>query len=198
MQESVSANNGHFALAWIWYYQRIYLSLITICSKSHKIYTLLYCCFLLLCAFLVHYDDVIMGAMASQLTSLTIVYSTVYSGADQSKHQSSASLAFVWRIHRGPVNSPHKCPVTWKMFLFDDVIMACEIIMKNVSKLTSTTPLQIHRSTGQGLFFWWTVPFIGTGIKRFMIKKKSNTVHMKRRSRYRTRTIDTFGVGYKG
>ena len=41
-----------------------------------------------------HYDDVIMGAMASQITSLTIVYSTVYSGADQSKHQSSASLAF--------------------------------------------------------------------------------------------------------
>ena len=51
-----------------------------------------------------HYDDVIMGMMASQITSLTIVYSTVYSGADQSKHQSSASLAFVWGIHRGPVN----------------------------------------------------------------------------------------------
>ena len=51
------------------------------------------------------------------------VYSTVYSGADQSKHQSSASLAFVWGIHRGPVNSPHKWPVTRKMFPFDDVIM---------------------------------------------------------------------------
>ena len=47
-----------------------------------------------------HYDDVIMGAMASQITSLTIVYSTVYSSTDQSKHQSSASLAFVWGIHR--------------------------------------------------------------------------------------------------
>ena len=54
---------------------------------------------------------------------LTIVYSTIYSGADQSKHQSSASLAFVWGIHRGPVNSPHKWPVTRKMFPFDDVIM---------------------------------------------------------------------------
>ena len=64
-----------------------------------------------------------MGAIASQITSLTIVYSTVYSGADQSKHQSSASLAFVWGIHRGPVNSPHKWPVTRKMFPFDDVIM---------------------------------------------------------------------------
>ena len=70
-----------------------------------------------------HYDDVIMGTIASQITSLPSVYSTVYSGADQSKHQSSASLAFVWGIHRGPVNSPHKGPVTRKMFPFDDVIM---------------------------------------------------------------------------
>ena len=58
-----------------------------------------------------HYGDVIMSAIASQITSLTIVYSTVYSDADQRKHQSSASLAFVWGIHRGPVNSPHKWPV---------------------------------------------------------------------------------------
>ena len=65
-----------------------------------------------------------MGAIASQITSLTIVYSTVYSDADQNKHQSSASLAFVRGIHRGPVNSPHKWPVTRKMFPFDDVIMA--------------------------------------------------------------------------
>ena len=70
-----------------------------------------------------HYDDVIMDAIASQITSLTIVFLTVYSGADQSKHQSSASLAFVWGIYRGPVNSPHKWPVTRKMFPFDDVIM---------------------------------------------------------------------------
>ena len=70
-----------------------------------------------------HYCDVIMGMIASQITSLTTVYSTVCSGADQRKHQSSASLAFVWRIHRGPVNSPHKWPVTRKMFPFDDVIM---------------------------------------------------------------------------
>ena len=72
-----------------------------------------------------HYDDVIMNAIASQITSLTIVYSIVYSAADQRKHQSSASLAFVRGIHRGPVNSPHKWPVTRKMFPFDDVIMGC-------------------------------------------------------------------------
>ena len=61
--------------------------------------------------------------MASQITSPTIVYSTVYSGADQRKHQSSASLAFVWGVHRWPVNSPCKWPVTRKMFPFDDVIL---------------------------------------------------------------------------
>ena len=70
-----------------------------------------------------HYSDVIMGTIASQITSLKIVYSIVYSDADQRKHQSSASLAFVWGIHRGPVNSPHKWPVTWKVFPFDDTIM---------------------------------------------------------------------------
>ena len=66
-----------------------------------------------------------MCAMASQITSLAIVYSTVYSTADQRKHQSSASLAFVRGILRWPVNSPHKRPVTRKMFPFDDVIMTC-------------------------------------------------------------------------
>ena len=79
-----------------------------------------------------HYNDAIMGTISSQITSLTIVYSTVYSDVDQRKHQSSTSLAFVWGIHRPPVNSPHKWPVTRKMFPFDDVIMisikmnACE------------------------------------------------------------------------
>ena len=58
------------------------------------------------------YSDVIMAAMASQITRLTVVYSTVYSGADQRNHQSSATLAFVRIIHRWPVNSPHKWPVT--------------------------------------------------------------------------------------
>ena len=64
-----------------------------------------------------------MGAMASQITSLTIVYSSVYSGADQRKHQSSVSLVFVRGIHRSSVHSPHKGPVTRKKFPFDEVIM---------------------------------------------------------------------------
>ena len=70
-----------------------------------------------------HYSDVIMGAIASQITSLTIIYSAVYSSANQRKHQSSTSLAFVRGIHWWPVNSPHKWPVTRKMFAFDDVII---------------------------------------------------------------------------
>ena len=76
-----------------------------------------------------HYNDVIMATMASQITSLMIVYSTVYTGVDQRKHQSSASLAFVRRIHRGQVNSPHKEPVTPKMFPFYDVIMNIIILI---------------------------------------------------------------------
>ena len=51
-----------------------------------------------------HYSDAIMGAMASQITNLKTFYSTDDSGADQRKHQSSPSLAFVRGIHRGPVN----------------------------------------------------------------------------------------------
>ena len=70
-----------------------------------------------------HYNNVIKGAMSSQITSLTIVYSTGYSGADQWKHQSSASLVFRRRIHRWPVNSPYKWPVTRKTVPFHDVIM---------------------------------------------------------------------------
>ena len=70
-----------------------------------------------------HYHDVIMDAIASQIPSLTIAYSTVYSDADERQHQSSTSLAFVRGIHRWLVNAPHKWPATWKMFPFDDVIM---------------------------------------------------------------------------
>ena len=64
-----------------------------------------------------------MSTMASQITILTIVYSTVYFGAYQRKYQSFASLAFVRGSHRWPVNSPYKGPVTQKMFPLDDVIM---------------------------------------------------------------------------
>ena len=68
-----------------------------------------------------------MSTIASEITSLTIVYSTVYSGTDQRKHQNSALLAFVRGIHRWPVDSPHKEPVARKMFRIDDVIMYLKV-----------------------------------------------------------------------
>ena len=68
-------------------------------------------------------NRVSMCTMASQINSLTSVYLTVYSGADQRKHESSASLAFVRGVQRWPMNSSHKWPVTRKMFPFADVIM---------------------------------------------------------------------------
>ena len=71
--------------------------------------------------------DITMSTMASQITSVSIVYSTVCSDRDQRKHQSSASLAFVPGIHRWPVNSPHKWAITREMFPFDDVIMCIEM-----------------------------------------------------------------------
>ena len=70
-----------------------------------------------------HYSDVMMGAMAPEIMSITIVYSTIYSGADQGKYEWSASLAFVRGFYWWPLNSPHKWPVTRKMFPFDDVII---------------------------------------------------------------------------
>ena len=73
--------------------------------------------------FFFHYNDIRMSSMVSQIASLMIVYSTVYSGADQRKHQSSVSLASVRGIHRWLVNSPHKGPVMRKMFPFHDIIM---------------------------------------------------------------------------
>ena len=72
---------------------------------------------------MVHYSDVIVSAMVSQITDVSMVYSTVCPGANQTKHQSYASLAFVRGIYRWPVNSPHKGPVTRKMFPFDFVII---------------------------------------------------------------------------
>ena len=61
-------------------------------------------------------------------TGVSIVSSTVCSGKDQIKHQSSASLVPVRGIHRSPVDSPHKEPVSRKMFPFDDVIMILRLV----------------------------------------------------------------------
>ena len=102
-----------------------------------------------------HYCDVMMGPTTSQITSLAIVYSIVYSGIDQRKHQSSASLAFVRGIHRRPMNAPHKWPVTRKMFPFDDFIMQTTTLLKQ-KKLLATPLLSPLVITPSGLnVTWW-------------------------------------------
>ena len=113
-----------------------------------------------------HYSDVIMSKISSQITSLTTVYSTVHSGTDKRKHQSSASLAFVRRIRRWPVNSPHKGQLTRKMFPFDDVIMSIAIRIRWQSFLAVFHILII-------LMKWWLQHFAlkhntRTASKRFM------------------------------
>ena len=102
-----------------------------------------------------HYCDVIMGAMASQITSLTIAYSSVCSRPDQRKPQNSASLVFVRGIHRWPLKSPPKGPGTRKMFPFDDVIMrwCCHIGQNNVAEMFSWWRNLSHQLTFP--FLWW-------------------------------------------
>ena len=111
----------------------------------------------------VHYNEIIMSAMASQITSLTTVYSTIYSCADQRKHQRSSSLTFVRGIHWWPVNSPHKWPVTRKKFSYDHVIMDslkhlrcqwCGALMFSLfsSMLTSTSCWTKSRISGDSRY----------------------------------------------
>ena len=64
-----------------------------------------------------------MDTMTSQITRLTIVYLTVYSAQIKENIKAPRHWPFVPGIHRWQVNSPHKWPVTRKMFPFDDVIM---------------------------------------------------------------------------
>ena len=103
-----------------------------------------------------HYSDVIMSPMAFQITGVSIVCSTVCSGADQRKHQSSASLTFVRGIHRWPMDSSHKGPVTRKMFPFDDVIMNIGIPLTWTYSLLSSScrVIQSLRHQSRGSHFW--------------------------------------------
>ena len=98
-----------------------------------------------------------MGAMVSQITSLTIVYSAVHSYPDQRKHQSSASLAFVRGIHRRPLKSPRKWPVPQKMFPFDDVIMK-DAHYKDEAVFRPSNIYNGYRFTGKTASIYWNVP----------------------------------------
>ena len=109
--------------SWFLQFQKSLMLLSNTCSHW-CCSQLMACCLFATKTLTINCSDVIMGAIAFQITSLTTVYTIVYSDADQIKHQSSAPLAFRG-IHRWPVNSPHKWPLTRKMFPFGDVIMPC-------------------------------------------------------------------------
>ena len=82
---------------------------------------------------ILHYSYAIMSAMASQITDVSVVCSIVCSGVDQRKHQSTASLTFVRGIYRWPVDSPHKGPVTWKMFPVDKNVSVADGVFLGTS-----------------------------------------------------------------
>ena len=95
-----------------------------------------------------HYSDVIMSPTVSQITGVSIVYSTVCSGVDQRNHQSSASLAFVRGSHRSPVNSPHKVTVTRKMFHLVTSSWI-EKILRSVNNFKWTRILSFHATVNK-------------------------------------------------
>ena len=119
-----------------------------------------------------HCNNVIMSAVASQITSVSTVCTNFGSGTDQRKHQSSASLAFVWGIHRWPINIPHKRPVTRKMFWFDDVIVLYSLDLFAIqiyvlcgvwSRRGFAPPLVYRTSFGYAPFCCWMPLFCFLG-----------------------------------
>ena len=130
--------------------------------------------------FIIHCNDVIMSAMASQIISLVTVYLTVNSGADKRKHQSSASLAFVRGIHLWSVNSPYKGPMARKMFPFDDV----NIIMNISSEITICSPPR-NRCSTQASFTLnkvtiYTTPFVALAHLNIYLIKREQVVQWPR------------------
>ena len=126
----------------------------------------------------IHYSDVITSIMVSQITSVSSVYSTVCSGIDQRKHQSPESVAFTRGIHQWPMNSPHKGPVTLKIFPFDDVIMTFvlsfvliyhQLIVASCSEFTHIVK---GHFTGTGVIIWW--PNASKVTLRNKVKYKTN------------------------
>ena len=110
-----------------------------------------------------HYNEVIISAMVSQITSPSIFHLTVYSSTNGRKHQKSTSLAFVRGIHGWLVNSPHKRPVTRKMFPFDGVIISwpkCATIMVSV---TGKSYLHYkHRNSWSSKVIWLFIVLLWT------------------------------------
>ena len=126
--------------------------------------------------FISHYSEVTMSAMASQITGISGVCSTVCWGAHQRQHQSSSSLAFVREIHRWPVNSPHKGPVTRKMFPFSwrhRGILLTNSPGVGVSKPISPVPIFFEFP----LVTYWTWPSYLTGVTLAQLRWHLSNMH---------------------
>ena len=100
-----------------------------------------------------HYNDVIMSEMASLITRLTIVYSTVIKTQIKENIKAPRHWPFCVR------NSPHKWTVTRKMFPFDDVIV------RNVKKITSKGEMSTTATKQRylSLVDIWCMIFIAAG-----------------------------------
>ena len=103
----------------------------------------------------IHRYDVIMSAMASQITSHTIVYSTIHSGADQRRTSKLRVTGLLLGIHRWPMNSLRKGPVTCKLFPYDDVIMLMDILLQ-LSKCWDMLKGGQNEITEESEFWWKT------------------------------------------
>ena len=114
----------------------------------------------LCCVMARHYDDVIMGAMVSQIPSLAIVYSTVYSGTDQRKQQSSASLAFVRGIHRFSVMASNAENVWWRHHHFKK---NCCCSCRNYAKSCCPWVIELAQSICTQIFNRYEMYIIFTG-----------------------------------
>ena len=118
-----------------------------------------------------HYIDVIMTMMASQVTSLTVVYSIVYSDADQRKHQSSASLAFVWGIHRDrwiprtKGHNPENGSIWWRHHVSADSWPDCSCSTRYVCVLPMWRPSHLNKQ-------WPTENHISGGMSRKGLRYK--------------------------
>ena len=104
-----------------------------------------------------HYGGAITGAIASQITSLAIVYSAFYSGADQRKTSKLRVTGLCAGNSPGNGEFPHKWPVTRKMFPFDDVIVYSDIPCRwHLHILTSQICLPWYNPVLWWLITYWT------------------------------------------
>ena len=154
-----------------------------------------------------HYSDVIMSAMVSQITSLTIVYSIVYTCADQRKHQISASLAFV-RIHRWPVtgefpaqmaSNAENVSIWWRHHVVFNFTVGVPVVSRMWSRCHSGTARCPVRVTDGMPKFGLPFPLIPTAavskVSYYATKHRSKAVYFIRNSHNKYHMTRHWGRG---